>query len=103
MTDSKILPMGEIHQVVAALLMKYGAEKAILFGSYARGAANSQSDIDLVVIGREHFDPTNVFTIAEELYHFLGKAVDVYDISEINSGTEFYNTIFSEGIEIKAE
>ena len=72
-----------------SLLKKYRAEKAILFGSYARNEADGKSDIDLLIIGGEHFVPTDVFCIADELYRSLGKAVDVYDISEINKGTEF--------------
>lgn len=76
MTGSKARPMGEIHQVVAALLMKYGAEKTILFASLTAKRRN--------------------FTI-------LLERPLMYDISEINSGTEFYNTMFSEGIGTKAE
>ena len=101
--SDRILTMEEIRLAIFPLLKKYRAEKAILFGSYARKDADGQSDIDLLIIGGKQFVPTDVFCIADELYRSLGKAVDVYDISEINKGTEFYNTIFSEGIEIKAE
>lgn len=102
MTD-KILTNDEIRFAILSLLKKYRAKKAILFGSYARNEADGKSDIDLLIIGGEHFVPTDVFCIADELYRSLRKAVDVYDISEINKGTEFYNTIFSEGIEIRTE
>ena len=74
--------------------------KAVLFGSYARQEATGNSDIDLVVIGGEQFDPTDVFCIADELYGKLGKNVDVYELREINEGTDFYNSIFSEGVRI---
>jgi len=36
---------------VVPLLKKYRAEKAILFGSYARQDADAASDIDLIVVG----------------------------------------------------
>lgn len=101
--SDRILTKEDIASAVVPLLQKYRAEKAILFGSYARNEADGKSDIDLVIIGGEHFEPTDVFCIADGLYHTLSKNVDVYNISEINMGTEFYNTIFSEGIEIKAE
>ena len=37
----------EIEQVIRELLHKYHAEYALLFGSYARGEATPNSDIDL--------------------------------------------------------
>jgi len=30
---------------------KYGVEKIILFGSYSRGIANEDSDVDLIIVG----------------------------------------------------
>ena len=86
--------------MVLPLLKKYHAESAILFGSYARQEADVDSDIDLVVIGGPQFDPTDVFCLADELYRLTGKQVDVYELCELNTGTEFYNTIFSEGVRI---
>lgn len=86
--------------VILPVLQKYCAEKAILFGPYARQEANSGSDIDLLVIGGDQFDPTDVFCIADELCRKLDKNVDVYELHEINEGSEFYRTIFSEGVQI---
>ena len=90
----------EFIQVVAPILRKYHAKQAILFGSYARQEATSGSDVDLLVIGGEQFDPTNVFCIADELYRILGKNVDVYELCEIKEGSDFYNAFFAEGVQI---
>ena len=90
----------ELIKEILPILRKYRAAGAILFGSYARQEVTGGSDIDLVVIGGEQFDPTDVFCIADELYRTLGKNVDVYELREINEGTEFYRTIFSEGVRI---
>ena len=90
----------ELIAAILPILQKYRASGAILFGSYARQEANGNSDIDLVVIGGEAFDPTDVFCIADELYRKLRKNVDVYELREINEGTDFYNAIFSEGVRI---
>ncbi len=90
----------EIIQAVAPILRKYHAQQAILFGSYARQEATSGSDVDLLVIGGEQFDPTDVFCIADELYRILGKNVDVYELCEIKEGSDFYNAIFAEGVQI---
>lgn len=88
--------------IIATLLKKYHAERAILFGSYARREADALSDIDLVVVGGENFELTDVFSIAEELHRATGKAVDVYELCEINQDSEFYQTILREGVQIAA-
>ena len=90
----------QIERAVMPLLKRYRAEKAILFGSYARNEATPQSDIDLVITGGTEFDPTDVFCIADELYRTLGKNVDVYELREIDTGSDFYHTIHREGVQI---
>ena len=91
----------EICARVRPLLKKYHAECAILFGSYARGDAERRSDIDLMIVGGERFQPTDVFCIAEDLFRALGKKVDVYEQREINADTDFYRAIFREGVRIE--
>jgi len=40
----------EVRRAVAAACRREGAERAILFGSYARGEADAYSDLDLVIV-----------------------------------------------------
>jgi len=98
--NEKILSNEEIESITKKLLAKYNAEYAVLFGSYARGEADENSDIDLVVFGGELFSLTDIFNFAEEFRESLGKNADVYEISEINEGTELYNSIIKEGVRI---
>ena len=65
--SEQIYSQDEIFAAVLPLLKKYHAEKAILFGSYARQDADAASDIDLIVVGGKDFDLTDVLCIAEEL------------------------------------
>ena len=92
-----VLPISDLMEVIAQLLKKYKAERALLFGSYARGEATPESDIDLLVYGGEHFYPTDIFALAEELFEITGKKVDVYEICEINKG-DFYDEIMKDGV-----
>ena len=39
--------VAEIKEIVAGLAAQYGADRIYLFGSYARGDADQDSDIDL--------------------------------------------------------
>ncbi len=52
------------------LMEKYRIDEARLFGSYARGEATAESDIDLLLIGGQGFRPT-------DLHESSGKAVAV--------------------------
>lgn len=83
----------DLQRLVKPILDRYGAESAVLFGSYARGEATSESDIDLLVKGGELFAPTDVFAIADDLYNASGKRVDVYEESEIRAGSDLMKSI----------
>ncbi len=75
---------------------KYKAESVYLFGSYARGKATADSDIDVLVFGGSRFRLTNIFAFAEELRETLQKEVDVYEIHEVNEGSGFGEEIMKE-------
>ena len=40
----------KIREIIIPICKKYGVEKAFLFGSYARGEARENSDVDIRVI-----------------------------------------------------
>ena len=95
--NAKVYSIDEIRQMVAPLLEKYDMASASLFGSYARNAADSESDIDVLLVGNEGFRALNVFGVAEDLHRQSGKRVDVYEISELNAGP-FRDAILEEAI-----
>ena len=92
----------DLESIILSLLRKYHAERAILFGSYARKEAAESSDIDLLVIGGASFEPTDVFALADDLHKETGKSVDVYELCEIDQQSDFYQTILREGVRIAA-
>lgn len=93
----KMLTVAEIEKCIRLLLARYHAEYALLFGSYARGDATADSDVDVVVVGGPGFKKMNIFAFAEDLRAMTGKNVDAFEICEINVWTPFYETIMSEG------
>ena len=95
-----IYSLDEIKRRIKPVAEKYALRAVYLFGSYARNEADEDSDIDVLVIGGDAFDPTDVFCIADELNRLSQKKVDVYEEREINHTSAFYNTIISEGVEI---
>ena len=93
---SKILTIEDIVDLVKPIAEKYHVQKIYLFGSYARGEAGIDSDLDFLVYGGEGFKLTTIFALAEDLREALKKKVDVFEIHEINTDSEFYNTIMKE-------
>ena len=90
----------EIEKSIKLLLLRYHAESALLFGSYARGEETPESDVDVLVFGGENFKKSNIFAFAEELRQMTGKDVDAFEICEVNQDTPFYYNIMKEGIKI---
>ena len=93
-----VLSLNEIADIVRLLLRKYNADHAMLFGSYARGEATPDSDIDIIIFGGENFLPRNIFALAEDLRELSGRDADVFEICEVNNGTPFYDTVMREGV-----
>ena len=87
-----------IAAMVKPLADKYRVKEIYLFGSYARGEADENSDLDFLVFGGEMFKRTMIFALAEELRDTLKKKVDVFEISEVNPDSDFYKTIMKERV-----
>ena len=94
------LTLDELRTIVKQLLERYHAEYALLFGSYARGDATPDSDIDIIVVGGDRFVPRNIFALAEELREMTGRNADVFEMREVNAGTPFYDSVMKECIRI---
>ena len=97
---SKIYTIEDIIGIVKPVAEKYHVKKIYLFGSYARGEASLDSDLDFLVYGGKEFKLTMIFALAEDLRKTLKKKVDVFEIHEINIDSEFYNTIMKEKLRI---
>ena len=90
----------EIERHIKAMLVKYNAEYAILFGSYARDEADENSDIDVIIVGGESFHLTDILALGEDLRELTKKNVDAFEIREVNKDTDFYRSILCEGVRI---
>ena len=98
MMQTSVFTMEQIAAAVKPLADKYRVKEIYLFGSYARGEADENSDLDFLVFGGEMFRRTMIFALAEELREVLKKNVDVFEIAEVNPDSNFYQTIMKEKV-----
>ena len=96
--DNRIFTLENIATMVKPLAEKYHVKEIYLFGSYARGEADENSDLDFLVFGGDNFKLTNIFALGEDLREVLQKKVDIFEIHEVNQDSEFYRTIMREKV-----
>lgn len=74
--ECRVYTVGEIADIVAPIAARFGAERVWLFGSYARGEADGESDVDIVVRPGKGWG-IRIGTFWRELTEALGKDVDL--------------------------
>ena len=100
--------LAELAQIAAEPLRRSGAERAVAFGSYARGTADGYSDLDLVVVLRTDRPPSERWPLLHELLDALPVSVDllVYTPEEFALGMErrigIFDAIAREGVVLYA-
>ena len=94
--SKEILTLERIEEIVKPIVLKYNIDEIYLFGSYARGEATEDSDLDFLVFGGDSFKKTLIFALGEELRQAFEKAVDIFEIHEVNQDSAFYDAIMKE-------
>ena len=93
-----------LENIVNDILVHTDAEKIILFGSYARGEENENSDLDLLIIERESFSKERprrkeIMKIRESLSKYrISKDILVYDTNEFETWKNSLNHIIARSI-----
>lgn len=96
----------QIKKLTEPIFRKYGVEKAYLFGSYARGDYNENSDIDIIIVAKNIRSLLIIGAILEALKQVLRKEVDLieeecFEENEMDElEQEFYENIKKERVMI---
>ena len=108
MTNNKVYTIDEIKNIVAPIAKAYGVQRVFLFGSYARGEAREDSDIDLLV----DTSGTNLRTLLSlgalycDLEAALQKPIDLITVSALEQRAQmpseemFKETVMKERLNV---
>ena len=92
----KIYSIDEIKKIVEPIAKRYGVQAIYLFGSYARGTATEESDMDFLVFGGDGFKCSLVYAIGEDLREAFQKDIDIFEVHEVNENSDFYRSVMEE-------
>ena len=87
-----MLTIDEIKAAVTKIGKKYGIKNAYLFGSYARGEANEDSDVDVIIDDNGNIKGLIALSgFRLDLADELGKDVDVLTMDAVSP--RFFNLV----------
>ena len=72
-----MVAMNEIEQFGRRIGRQFGAEKVVLFGSYAEGTATEDSDIDLLVVAETALPQRECYSVARRLVADVPASFDI--------------------------
>ena len=62
-----MVTMAQIEELVRRIGREFGAERVILFGSYAQGTITEDSDVDLLVVAKTSLPPPERYAAVRRL------------------------------------
>jgi len=93
-----ILSIEDIRNICTNIFKDYSIEFCYLFGSYSKGKAKENSDIDLLV--SMPIDGIEYFDLVERLREELKKKVDLIHETQLKNNYELTKEILKDGIKI---
>ena len=93
-----IYSIDDIKTVLHPVFVKYNVKKAVLFGSYVKGLANSHSDVDLLI--DSGLRGLKFVGLIEDVRSALDKEVDVFDETHIIPNSKIFSEISKDGVVI---
>ncbi len=94
----KLYTQNEIKAKLNPIFRSHPIEKAVLFGSYAKGISGEQSDIDIMIDSKGKIRGIDFFGVLEDIVAALDIPVDLIEASQIVEGSRVQHEINETGI-----
>jgi len=98
MADNKVYSSGEIKQLIEPVFRESNVKTAYLFGSYAKGTALANSDVDILV--DSGLTGLDFVGLIESLREALNKNVDVIDVQYCSQDSTLLSEATQTGVKI---
>ena len=95
---NSVYNVDEIRDRLRPVFITKPVYKAILFGSYAKGIATENSDIDIVIDSKGELRGLRFYGVLDDMVEALDKSIDLIDISEIRPGAPIMDDILRQGV-----
>ena len=96
--NTKPYSIEEISKKLKPIFKKFKVKSAILFGSYAKGKATHQSDIDILV--DSNLKGLNFFGPLNDVSEAFTTSVDLIDVQDLQPNSKLSKEIAKTGIKI---
>ncbi|MEK7154559.1 MAG: nucleotidyltransferase domain-containing protein [Patescibacteria group bacterium] len=80
----------QVISTIKPILLKYGVTKSDLFGSFARGDYNDQSDVDVLINAPDGMSLFDLIHLKNDLEKNLKREVDVVTYDSVNKYVKKY-------------
>lgn len=99
--SSEIYTVEQLKKMLVPVFKVYGVKRAVLFGSYGKGQARSNSDIDLLVDSK--LRGLSFVGLMEDVRSIVNKDVDMFDVSHVEENSEIDDEIKKTGVVLYEE
>ena len=96
----RIYTPNEIQERLRPVFDAVPIERAVLFGSYAKGSQTQTSDVDILIDSKGQIRGIDFFGVLEDITQVLSVPVDLIEASQLINGSRTQREIAETGIVI---
>ena len=93
---SGVYTLPQLRELLLPVFSEYDIQKAVLFGSYGKGTASPDSDVDLLVNSGLH--GLRFVGFLGDIQKAVGKEIDLLDVTHVVPGSRIDREIRQTGV-----
>ena len=79
----------DLGNIINILIGETGCTDIVIFGSFASGTQNAESDVDISIRTEQEISKKQIFEISNKLSDILKRDVDLVDLKQIQDGFRY--------------